>query len=299
MPTNLPQMRQTLPATALVVTLFVTAAAVTQEHVTHPFDHWQDKPGFVLTQQDDIAFLSDLDAQRVTLAIHEISTTRARINQLIDQLGLNDIATPPNTLHVIGFRHVNDLRKAANLIQTRSSALGLYHRPSGVVLYLSPPITEQFREQMYNIGATLLRHETTHQILDQRCQRIARRMPVWLAEGLACYFESNKSVNNARADDIAPTLAAGNFVKTIHDLWSPDAPANLTAEQYAIAWATTNHALHNAPEKLGRYLRALHERPPADFRKHFEETVMTIDESLAHTILTDIRRLACDPPKGE
>ena len=110
-----------------------------------------------------------------------------------------------------------------------------------------------------------LRHEFTHGILHSSLKRV----PLWLDEGLAEYFEvvgpKPGGVNTEYADRLAAAVANG---------WQPDLErleqlehvADMQRVDYEQAWAWVHFLMHGhprGPEVLKQYLGNLAQRPYA------------------------------------
>ncbi|WP_437228415.1 hypothetical protein SH661x_000899 [Planctomicrobium sp. SH661] len=108
-----------------------------------------------------------------------------------------------------------------------------------------------------------IRHECTHAVLHECLPRI----PLWLDEGLAEYFEVP---GDTRADS-NPYLA--ELREQIELEWAPNLPAlealndvnSLTREDYRACWGWTHFLLHGpepAQQQLKEYLQALQSGDP-------------------------------------
>ena len=128
-----------------------------------------------------------------------------------------------------------------------------------------------------------LRHEFTHGILHSSLKRV----PLWLDEGLAEYFEvvgpKPGGVNTEYSDRLAAAVANG---------WQPDLErleqlehvADMQRVDYEQAWAWVHFLLHGhprGPEVLRRYLGNLAERPYAGLLgPRIEESIPDADRLL-------------------
>ncbi len=110
--------------------------------------------------------------------------------------------------------------------------------------------------------ATDLRHETTHALLHSRL----RRVPLWLDEGLAEYFE----VAAASRSHASPYLAATRRsswlwqVPSLADLEQLDDTQLMTKPDYRAAWSWIHFLLHGPPAArvvLREYLADLRHIP--------------------------------------
>lgn len=104
-----------------------------------------------------------------------------------------------------------------------------------------------------------LRHEVAHGYLHAVC----RRIPLWLDEGLAEYFEVPRGtggLNRPKVKLLAALLARGQWQPDLERLESLEATADMTQQQYAEAWAWVHWLLESpmaAQALLPRFLEDL------------------------------------------
>lgn len=90
---------------------------------------------------------------------------------------------------------------------------------------------------------TDLRHELTHAVLHSVLQTV----PLWLDEGLACFFElppSNDGVNNSHLESIVK----GSFSPDLARLEGLGKVAQMEKAEYREAWAWVHYLLRSTPE---------------------------------------------------
>jgi len=92
-----------------------------------------------------------------------------------------------------------------------------------------------------------LRHEVTHGIL----HAAVRRIPLWLDEGLAEYFETPQGQSGLNAEHLAwmrPRLARGVWRPNLERLEQLPPTAAMTGDDYAEAWGWVHFLLHGPAE---------------------------------------------------
>jgi hypothetical protein len=136
-----------------------------------------------------------------------------------------------------------------------------------------------------------LRHEVTHGYLHAVCPRI----PLWLDEGLAEYFEvprGTHGLNRPKVELLAALMARGPWQPDLARLESIEPTVDMTQQQYAEAWAWV-HWLLEAPMEghalLPRYL--------ADLRRDgtaapISARLRPIEPEPARALTEHLRRLA-------
>jgi hypothetical protein len=104
-----------------------------------------------------------------------------------------------------------------------------------------------------------LRHEVTHGYL----HAVVPRLPLWLDEGLAEFFEvprGQRGLNRAHLDNLAARLKDGQWTPNLARLESLPPSTDMSLEDYAESWAWTYCLLESHPahrELLCQYLRDL------------------------------------------
>ncbi len=130
-----------------------------------------------------------------------------------------------------------------------------------------------------NIGTIM--HEVAHQ-LSFNCGLLNREgdVPVWLAEGLACYCESTENgawqgigePNSNRAGSIAAALRDKTPLIPLRSLIESDdwyrkaRDSNQVILGYGQSWALFSWLMEKRPEKLRKYLALIESRRTADHR---------------------------------
>ncbi|MGC4006957.1 MAG: hypothetical protein QM811_29055 [Pirellulales bacterium] len=105
-----------------------------------------------------------------------------------------------------------------------------------------------------------LRHETAHGYL----HAVAPRIPLWLDEGLAEYFEvprGRQGENRPHVDELRAALAVGDWKPDIARLEKLTAAEAMTQRDYSESWLWAHWLLHESPETrrlLQTYLRSLY-----------------------------------------
>lgn len=156
------------------------------------------------------------------------------------------------------------------------------------------------------LGTTM--HEVAHQLsFNSGLLNRAGDVPLWLAEGLACYCESTEggdwqppgSPNLMRADDLrGPVGGRGRLVplRTLltADDWRSDGRVQVG---YAQSWALFRLLMHERPRSLRRYLALIHERRTPDHRlTDFAEAFGPDLAALERRYRDYLRELAEDHP---
>lgn len=92
-----------------------------------------------------------------------------------------------------------------------------------------------------------LRHEVTHGYLHS----VIPRLPLWLDEGLAEYFETPRGQNGLNAEHLAwmrPRVHEGQWRPDLWRLEQIEPAATMTGDDYAEAWGWVHFLLHSRPE---------------------------------------------------
>jgi hypothetical protein len=126
-----------------------------------------------------------------------------------------------------------------------------------------------------NIGTTM--HEVAHQ-LSFNTGMLNRKadMPIWLAEGLACYCEATENdywlgigqPNSGRVASIAAALNGHGQLIPLRDLlaWDNWRLTNNVLVGYAQSWALFKMLMEEKPKALRAYLRLIYNRRTPDHR---------------------------------
>jgi hypothetical protein len=137
------------------------------------------------------------------------------------------------------------------------------------------------QESRADANAATIMHETAHQ-LSFNCGLLNREgdVPIWLAEGLACYCEATSGgkwqgigeLSPERLNALARWAADGTRLTPLQDLASND---NWLREQkdgrnlllgYAQSWALFRMLIEEEPRALRAYLSLIYERRTAEHR---------------------------------
>jgi hypothetical protein len=134
------------------------------------------------------------------------------------------------------------------------------------------------RELANDVNISTTMHEVAHQ-LSFNCGLLNREgdVPLWLAEGLACYCESTRDGNwqgvgepNPDRIDTLSQAMAGRFpllkLETLidSDLWMRDAASAVAA--YAESWALFRMLMEERPQEFRKYINRVYTRKSNGFR---------------------------------
>lgn len=173
-----------------------------------------------------------------------------------------------------------DLAENRQVLKERTAALKMVARFGGkdrVRRVRVDTIRRRFEDLTHDANLSTTMHEAAHQ-LSFNCGLLRRDgdVPLWLAEGLACYCEATSegdwqalgSVNPARLDTLRPVLAGrGRFLPlrdlVVSDRWRDGRQVLLG---YAQSWALFHQLMLERPDDLRRYLDLLKHRRAADHR---------------------------------
>lgn len=130
-----------------------------------------------------------------------------------------------------------------------------------------------------------VRHESTHAVLHSTLSKV----PLWLDEGIAEYFEVSPEDRAAKNPHLSPTvwnLRLGSYRK-IESLESIRDLGKMGRDEYRHAWAWVHFLLHSSPESkrvLLDYLADLHEgRPTESLSRRLRVAMPDLDQRfLAH-----------------
>lgn len=169
------------------------------------------------------------------------------------------IAEQPIHLVVLESREALD-NYVKRLLPDAPSRRALYirHRGPGLVL------------TYFNAGwVTDVRHECTHALLDASHVKV----PQWLDEGLAEYFETASTDPLKHATHGAAVQSQVRFgqVADIHQLEHTDSNTSLTAKDYRDAWSVTAFALNSSDQTRAvfqKYLQDLQSERAAGLLSH-------------------------------
>ena len=123
-----------------------------------------------------------------------------------------------------------------------------------------PGMVFAYRGKEFETG---LRHECTHALL----HGVLPRVPLWLDEGLAEYFQEPRAKRAYDSRHLSMTRWSARFggVPNLEQLEKKTDPSQMTASDYRRAWAWVHFMLHGpaeAHEELARFLGDLRTDAP-------------------------------------
>jgi len=197
-----------------------------------------------------------------TVSSHSIEPLLHKLSSLAQELRESlavEIVDQPIHIVVLDSRESLDeyVKRLLPLAPSRR-ALYIRHRGPGLVLtYMNPA------------WITDARHECTHALLDASGVRV----PQWLDEGLAEYFETtsgNPLDHVTHRAAVRSQLRYGQVADLVH-LEGTDSNSILTAKDYRDAWSVTAFSLNASEETkmvFQRFLKDLQNGCPGGFLNH-------------------------------
>jgi hypothetical protein len=161
-------------------------------------------------------------------------------------------------------------------------------------------VERRFKDAHFDAGLSTTMHECAHQMsFNTGLLNRDGDVPVWLAEGLACYCESTSegswqilgSPNPLRIDSLRQAKDAYLPLETLvqNDLWLRTPKVLLG---YAQSWALFRMLMEERPQAFRKYLAAIRSRRAPDFRiQDFREAFgpdLTPLELTHHAYLRDL-----------
>jgi hypothetical protein len=140
-----------------------------------------------------------------------------------------------------------------------------------------------------DVNLTTTMHEAAHQ-LSFNCGLLNRQgdVPIWLAEGLACYCEATESgewqaigaPNTGRVRELA--RVQGNFIP-LQVLINEDWRSGRVLLGYSQSWALFRMLLQERPQAMKSYLAQIYSRRApeyrmADFRQAFGNDLAAVEQ---------------------
>ena len=204
---------------------------------------------------DQFQIHSTVPPQRIEPFLPKLSSLA---RELRESLAIEIVDTP---IHIVVLDNRESLDAyVKRLLPLAPSRRALYirHRGPGLVLtYFNPG------------WITDVRHESTHALLDASGVRV----PAWLDEGLAEYFETAGESPLEHATHRAGVRSQLRYgqVPDLQQLEATDANSTLSAKDYRDAWSVTAFALNASEEtKLSfqRFLQDLQHDRPGGYLNH-------------------------------
>ena len=198
---------------------------------------------------------STVSSQKMKPILHKLSSLA---QELTEALAIEIVDQP---IHVV----VLDSRESLDayvkrLLPLAPSRRALYirHRGPGLVLTFMNPA-----------WITDARHECTHALLDASCVRV----PQWLDEGLAEYFEtaSGNPLEHATHRAAVRSQLRYGQVADLEQIERTDSNSTLTTKDYRDAWSITAFALNASQESrvsFQRFLQDLQNDRAGGFLSH-------------------------------
>lgn len=198
---------------------------------------------------------STVSSQKLEPVLHKLSSLA---QELTEALAIEIVDQP---IHVV----VLDSRESLDayvkrLLPLAPSRRALYirHRGPGLVLTFMNPA-----------WITDARHECTHALLDASCVRV----PQWLDEGLAEYFEtaSGNPLEHATHRAAVRSQLRYGQVADLEQIERTDSNSSLTTKDYRDAWSITAFALNASQESrvaFQRFLQDLQNDRAGGFLSH-------------------------------
>lgn len=258
-------------------------------------------PGFVCVRTPEWALLTDAQEAVARGAIELLEATTRQVDRAAHAIGVPPIEPLHRHLALL-FRHLEGYRgfAAAHDGLHLSAIAGHYAPQARRSAFAAPTPSRALREAIAllradegsraarsGMGAAtraavdeaideirqtmsrLTSHEAAHQVLFERgIHPEPARCPAWLAEGLACCFETERSIGDfgpdfdvpARRERFARVLARGGHLPLGALVALPHRPSHEgvhAPDWYAQSWALVSWLFRERPQALGEYLREL------------------------------------------
>jgi hypothetical protein len=184
------------------------------------------------------------------------------------------LAQPPFPMVGIVCKNQQDFQRysASKGVPTSNGVLGYYSPETNrITIYDMGGDAKQWKE-----NASVVIHEATHQSAFNTGVHSRYAMPpVWVAEGLATYFEARGVYDSGTYTGVSDRINRGrfnDFRAALEKKHKPEILQSLVASNqfirnnpgagYAEAWAFTFFIVETEPKKYEQYLRKIAERPP-------------------------------------
>lgn len=234
--------------------------------------------GFSLSRSEHFVLASDLGASRLIELglLDRVESTYARVVRFCQSLGLS-IGPQSRRLEIVCLARPEDyIRLARSMSPSAEGADGFYDYDTRRAYFRNRAAGGSAPESR---GALVdrawwivLRHECFHQVLDHIAPTLARAVPDWLSEGLACVFETEvgddefaRPINRWRLLDVTRTEGLSvtwRFTDVIREDWQSLRAGGLgRAGKYARAWAVVSYLRDERKSAFRRYLQHLAAMP--------------------------------------
>jgi hypothetical protein len=137
-----------------------------------------------------------------------------------------------------------------------------------------------------------LRHEVTHGYL----HAMVRRLPLWLDEGIAEYFEVSRgehAIHHTHLLELKGSLQTGWFPSLVR-LEKMTSAEKMTQLDYAESWAWTHFMLHTTPERKETLRQYLREVDRGENAIAFSQYIEPRDPSAHHALVTHLKGLIAE-----
>jgi hypothetical protein len=139
-------------------------------------------------------------------------------------------------------------------------------------------VEREIRDRSFDVSMGTTMHEAAHQ-LSFNCGMLNRHgdIPIWLAEGLACYCESTSEgnwggigePNTPRIADLKTALKKKQKLFSVSEMISGDdwRDSRNVLLGYAQCWALFHMLMHDEPQRVRQYIQLLGTRRTRDYRR--------------------------------
>jgi hypothetical protein len=196
------------------------------------------------------------------LAVHSnfpLATDHRMLVELQNLRGdvLTELAIPPSNepIQVYLFEDVGELQRYARSLYPNFPDRRAFFLESDTRLAVYAHWGDRVAED--------LRHEVSHGYIHSSVPRI----PLWLDEGLAEYFEvtrGERGLNRPHVEELRAALAVGQWKPNLARLQAMTDGSAMSQLDYAESWLWAHWLLHSTPEgraTLQTYLRSLRGQP--------------------------------------
>lgn len=136
-----------------------------------------------------------------------------------------------------------------------------------------------------------LRHEVTHGYLHAAVPRV----PLWLDEGLAEFFEvprGQRGLNESELNNLKARIRAGRWAPNLRRLESLDPSSDLSGDDYAESWGWVHFLLESQPESRELLCHYLHDLRSSELPEPLSARVARTIPQAEEQLVEYIRQLA-------